>query len=232
MDNKGVFLFSLFACLMVLAGCGDRHCKAIDTAYAIADDSPDSALSILNHLNQHCLATCEKARYALVYTIAQDKSGLDVDNDSLLRIAYTYYYSKPNDSLYAKCQYYMGKYYALNDSSEKALVCFQKSVTSAKGLHDENTLCLSLYQQSVILRNYDSQKALACARAVVDIYNNVKGYKLSNKSYSLLNLAECIAYGGGNTDECISLAKDAIKYALQSRDSTTISDLSRFSGLL
>lgn len=224
MDNKGVFLFSLFACLMVLAGCGDRHCKAIDTAYAIADDSPDSTLSILNHLNQHCLATCEKARYALVYTIAQDKSGLDVDNDSLLRIAYTYYYSKPNDSLYAKCQYYMGKYYALNDSSEKALVCFQKSVTSAKGLHDENTLCLSLYQQSVILRNYDSQKALACARAVVDIYNNVKGYKLSNKSYSLLNLAECIAYGGGNTDECISLAKDAIKYALQSRDSTTISD--------
>ena len=54
---------------------------------------------------------------------AQGKSGLDVDNDSLLRTAYTYYSAKPNDSLYAKCQYYMGKYYMLNDSSEKALPC-------------------------------------------------------------------------------------------------------------
>ena len=26
--------------------------------------------------------------YALAYTIAQDKSGIDVDNDSLIRIAY------------------------------------------------------------------------------------------------------------------------------------------------
>ena len=98
MNNKVAFLISLFTCLMVLAGCGDRHSKAIDTAYAIADDSPDSALAILNHVNQYGLANREKARYALVYTIAQDKSGLDVDNDSLLRTAYTYYSAKPNDS--------------------------------------------------------------------------------------------------------------------------------------
>ena len=136
MDNKGAFLFSLFACIMVFAGCGDRHCKAIDSAYAIVNDSPDSALSILNHLNEHRLANSEKARYALVYTMAQDKSGLDVDNDSLLRTAYTYYSAKPSDTLYAKCQYYMGKYYMLNDSLEKALPCFQHSVTAARKTMD------------------------------------------------------------------------------------------------
>lgn len=56
--------------------------------------------------------------------MAQDKSGIDVDNDSLLRNAYNWYNGKPADSLYAKCEYYMGKYYALNDSSEKRFVAF------------------------------------------------------------------------------------------------------------
>lgn len=56
------------------------------------------------------------ARYALVYTIAQDKSRLDVDNNSLLRTAYTYYNNQENDSLYAKCEYYM-----LNDKNANKL---------------------------------------------------------------------------------------------------------------
>lgn len=137
MKNKRAFLLSLFVCIMVVAGCGDRHCKAIDSAYAIVNDSPDSALSILNHVNQHGLSRKEMARYALVCTIAQDKSGLDVSNDSLLGVAYTYYYSKPDDSLYAKCQYYMGKYYMLNDSSEKALDCFDKSIAATKNNGDK-----------------------------------------------------------------------------------------------
>ena len=39
----------------------------------------------------------EQARDALLRTIALDKSGVDVDNDSLLRIAYNYYQSRPVD---------------------------------------------------------------------------------------------------------------------------------------
>lgn len=68
MNNKFAFLLLLFACIIILTGCGDRHCKAIDSAYAIVNESPDSALSILSHVNQHRLAKKEMARYALVYT--------------------------------------------------------------------------------------------------------------------------------------------------------------------
>lgn len=182
MDNKGAFLFSLFACIMVLAGCGDRHCKAIDTAYAIVNDSPDSALAILNHVNQYGLANREKARYALVYTMAQDKSGLDVNNDSLLRTAYTYYSVKPNDSLYAKCQYYMGKYYMLNDSSEKALPCFQHSVTAARKTMDYLTESMSLLKTSVILSGYDTNKSISLARLAYKSFGFLKMEALKMKS--------------------------------------------------
>ena len=91
MKNKFPFFIQLFLLLILLTGCGDRHNKAIDTSYAIVNDHPDSSLTKLNHINKHRLATKELARFALVYTIAQDKSGIDVGNDSLLRIAYTYY---------------------------------------------------------------------------------------------------------------------------------------------
>ena len=65
-------------------------------------------------VKQSKLTKPEKARFALVYMIAQDKSGLDVDNDSFLRIPYTYYNNKEDDSLYAKCMNYMGKCYQIN----------------------------------------------------------------------------------------------------------------------
>ena len=48
---------------------------------------PDSALSLLQTLNRSRFSEAEAAHYALVYTLSQDKSGIDVSNDSLLRLA-------------------------------------------------------------------------------------------------------------------------------------------------
>lgn len=115
MNNK--FILLLVLAVFFAASCKETHNRAIDLAYHLTSTAPDSALSVLNGVNQKKLSKAEMARYALVYTIAQDKSGLDVDNDSLLRTAYTYYNNREDDSLYAKCEYYMGKYYLLNDST-------------------------------------------------------------------------------------------------------------------
>ena len=93
---------SLALTVILVTGCKETHNKGIDLAYRLAPTAPDSALAIHAKLGK-----TEKARYALVYTIAQDKSRLDVDNNSLLRTAYTYYNNQENDSLYAKCEYYM-----------------------------------------------------------------------------------------------------------------------------
>ena len=91
----------------------------ISTIIPLAEKKPDSALALLKKVDQTKLSEKAVALYSIAYTMAQDKSGIDVDNDSLLRNAYNWYNGKPADSLYAKCEYYMGKYYALNDSSEK-----------------------------------------------------------------------------------------------------------------
>lgn len=120
--------------------------------------------------------------------------------------------------------YYMGLYFTLNDSSDRALVCYRNSISAARKKGDYYTQYLSLFQLSVILREYNVSKAIDCAKAAISSYNHVKTATLSNKAYSLLNLAECISYGSGNPDSCISLAKTAVKYAEESKDSMTISD--------
>lgn len=167
--------------IILMVSCNGKHDARISTALSLADsDMADSALNILNKIDRDELPNSDDAMYCLVYTMAQDKSGLDVDNDSLIREAYDWYGKKPTDTLYAKCMYYMGKYYALNDSSEKALTCFQRANQTAKAQNDYDIQCLALLQQSVILRNYDVDKAIADAKAAVNIYN-VKGAKLSKR---------------------------------------------------
>jgi len=163
------FILSLF--LMTISSCGEKHDRRISTALALAEnEQADSALKLLQEVNKLNLPAKDEAMYALVYTLAQDKSGLDVKSDSLIGTAYRWYRDKPNDSLYSKCQYYMGRYYALNDSSEKALDCFQKSIVASKAGHDYNTQCLALLQQSVILRDYNPNLAIACAKKS---FNNI-----------------------------------------------------------
>ena len=94
----------------------------------------------------------EAAHYALVYTLSQDKSGIDVSNDSLLRLAYNHYRTLPTDSLYSRCMYYMGKYYLLTDSAHAAAHCLHEAERAAAASCDTAVQCMAIenYQPSRI----------------------------------------------------------------------------------
>lgn len=208
-----------------IASCQDKDANRISIALALANSQrPDSALTILGSMNQASLTDRNYAMYGLVYTLAQDKAGLNVDNDSLIRTAYEWYSKRPKDSLYSRCLYYMGKYYALNDSSEKALSCFTYSIKSSKAEKDYNTLCLALTQSAIILREYQVDTAIRQAMEVVNIYNKVLTTTNINKAYSYLILSECYAYKDGMIDKSIALAYHALQYANDSHDTICIAD--------
>ena len=114
--NNVFRIYLLLLAAFVIGSCTDsRQTETIRQAEQLMQEQPDSALRVLQTINRHSLRGKTLARYALIYSIAQDKSGLDVTNDSLLRIAYEYYCQHPDDSLYARSQYYMGLYYSLVD---------------------------------------------------------------------------------------------------------------------
>ena len=224
MKNKFPFFIQLFLLLILLTGCGDRHNKAIDTSYAIVNDHPDSSLTKLNHINKHRLATKELARFALVYTIAQDKSGIDVGNDSLLRIAYTYYNIRPDNSLYAKCEYYMGKYYMLNDSTELASICLQKAADSAEKQGDKYTLCLALEKLSKVIRQTNPLKAVEVASLAEKTYVSLPNASLYNIIYSKLNVCEALLFAD-SLQRAGKKSEEALAIAIKLKDPNVLSDV-------
>lgn len=184
-----LIVFGLLAFLLSFASCGKDDRSAIDKAYRLVEQAPDSALRLLQGVGVRDLGD-QEPRYALVYTMAQDKCGLDVRNDSLVRTAYNYYDKRPDDTLYAKCQYYMGKYYALNDSSERAVHCLAKAIHASKRSRDPYTQCLALSLCSKVLNESDPDKAIQYARQGLGVYYKLPHATFENKVYSLLILAE------------------------------------------
>ena len=223
MNNKIIIILSVLTAFLV-TGCKETHNKAIDLAYHLTATAPDSALSVLNGVDQAKLGKAEMARYALVYTIAQDKSGLDVDNDSLLRTAYTYYNNREQDSLYAKCEYYMGKYYMLNDSTELAMDCLQKAADVSEKNGDRYTQCMALEKYSRVLRQTNPRKAVEVARHAETTYSSTPEASKSNIVYTKLNVSMCLLFAD-SVNEAEKKCKEAMSVAYEVKDSGILSDV-------
>ena len=184
------FTILFFVMLSVLVSCYQSHKRELDLAYTLAESKPDSALPFLNRINQGKLSDKDMAKYALIYYMAQDKSGLDVDNDSLIRIAYDWYEGHQEDSLYASSLYYMGKCFLLNDSMEQAKSCLEKSYSISDSLHNMNLKCLALDKLIEVEEQLAPDTALKYAKALVKMYESMPNVSIYNKVAAHLRLGE------------------------------------------
>lgn len=218
------FIFILIAVATLLyVSCGERYDKDLESAEQLAPNNPDSAISILDNIDHSKLSKRDEAKYALIYTMAQDKSGLDVSSDSLIGIAYHYYGQREQDSLYAKCEYYMGIYYMLNDSTEQALNCFEKSANHAKLLGDAYTQSLALERMAKLINATDPVKSVAIAREALRVYSSIPNASVSNIIYFKLSLCMALFLSDSiksSENEC----NEAIKMSVHAKDSFAISD--------
>lgn len=184
------FTILFFMMLSVLVSCYQSHKRELDLAYTLAESKPDSALAFLNRINQGKLSDKDMAKYALIYYMAQDKSGLDVDNDSLIRIAYDWYGEHQDDSLYASSLYYMGKCFLLNDSMEQAKACLEKSYSISDSLHNLSLKCLALDKLIEVEEQLAPYKALKYAKALVKMYDSMPNATIYNKVAARLRLCD------------------------------------------
>ena len=188
--TKAYFTLLIALLLTMLCSCG-RNAKIMDEAERIVEQSPDSSLALLSTVDRYSLSKSDRARYGLLFTMAQDKSGVDVDMDTLIRQSYIYYKGEPETKYYGLSQYYMGKYYFLNDSTTECEECFQNVVNNAKKRGDIDLQCLALEKlsRSIVLSN--KRLSVIYAKKAVDLYSNQKNAKIANLILYMLNLANC-----------------------------------------
>ncbi|MBO7099995.1 MAG: hypothetical protein J6W21_09020 [Bacteroidaceae bacterium] len=171
--------FLLF--VIALSACNDsRKLETIRQAEMLMQEQPDSALRMLQTINRHSLHGEPLARYALIYSIAQDKSGQDVTNDSLLRIAHEYYSQHPDDSLYARSQYYMGKYLWLTAQTDSAYACLLKAKTTSEEERDYYTAYLATDRMRRIAEVSDTALCLALSK---EAYEQLYIFGCRNRIY-------------------------------------------------
>lgn len=101
----------LFAYLIAVAMLFSCHEHAVlDKAEAIVQDAPDSALVLLQNVQSSSLRfKGTKARYALLYSIALDKCYIDIQSDSIISEALSWYSKYGNKRKKMLANYYAGK---------------------------------------------------------------------------------------------------------------------------
>ena len=212
---------SLLACLL-LTSCGRRAERVIRQAQQLMLELPDSALHLLQTLNRRSLSGERLARYALVYTIAQDKSGIDVGSDSLIRIAFNYYIHHPEDSLYTRSMYHMGLFYMAADSTKRAEECFRIASQSAEERGEHYTQYLALNRLNNVVRYAAPASAVTYSKQALQVYTEHCPPNITNKILLLLEIGETYLLCH-EEDSALHIMTSALAEARQAGDSSITS---------
>lgn len=190
----------------------------------MVDSLPDSTLALLRKVDCDNLSAKDMAEYSLLFTMAQDKSGLDVDNDSLIRIAYDWFQQHQDDSLYAKCLYYMGKYYMLNDSTEQAISLLTESSQKSNKIGDLKTESMALEKLSKVYQVVKPEKSLVFSKKALETYARYPYATLKNRIYLNLNYSEALL-ACEITRKSVDVALSILPKALVLKDSVVLADV-------
>lgn len=215
------FVFILFA---ILVSCINRQMdERMCSAYSLLNDKPDSAIALLAQCDKKGMERTSRAYYSLIYTIAQDKSGLDVDNDSLLGYAYRYYKHHKDDSLYARCLYYMGKYYYLNDSIKQSTDLLTGAKMAAERQGDLYTQYLALDRLSMAYAKSNPQKSVDAAKQAYSLFCQYDSTNLYNRVFLLIGIGN--SYKNYNKlDSTLYYMKLSLLQAKSAQDSALIGE--------
>jgi tetratricopeptide (TPR) repeat protein len=106
--------------------------RILDDVDAIIEDRPDSALSVLNGINTSLFSESEKAKYALLLSIAYDKNYIDTTTFDVLQPALDYYYKHGSDVDRMRTLYYKGRIYANKGDYASATSCYMNALDCGK----------------------------------------------------------------------------------------------------
>ena len=140
------FCLSVFSLFFFLS-CQSENQIILDHAESLIQNSPDSALFLLSTIPVDKIThNKERARYALLMSVAMDKNYIDVASDSLTRIAVDYYSIHQNKYYRMLAWYYHGLVLMNARSYASSIVALEKARNEAHNLNDD-------YYSGLILRN-------------------------------------------------------------------------------
>lgn len=203
---------------LCLVGCRHSDYNAILTeSEKLMIEAPDSALTLLQTLSlSEIHPKSLRAKYALLYSQALDKNYIDVDNDSLIRVAVDYFENHGTEQDKYLSLYYLGRVQYNAKDYQNAMLSYLRAKDSAEALEDHSYLGL-LYSQvgDIYTLYYNYSKALETFEHAYTHYCQTS--LISHRQYALLDIAA--SYRGElRHDESLSLLHKVIDTARLNAD--------------
>ena len=152
-------------------GCGGRiGMRQLEQLEARVSDAPDSVLAVLTATDMPRWGE-RRALHALLTVQAQDKNGLDVADDSLIRVATRYYDHRGLPLRRLQAFYYHGRVHANVGLHHEAMTAYTRAKDFVPEVNAPYPVGLLYLQMGVLYGNdYDYQRALECMEEALRYY--------------------------------------------------------------
>ncbi|MBQ8241630.1 MAG: hypothetical protein IJZ38_12520, partial [Bacteroides sp.] len=189
---KRTLTLYLLLSLLLLTGCNDPKHVTDDLirAEALMNEYPDSAWTVLNAISPDEMGQNRtRARYALLYTQAQDKTYRDETNDSLISIAVDYYRHTDDARRKFLSYYYKGRVYFNAKDYQNATLCYMEAELLTDEVGDDYLVGLLYSELGRIYRlYYDYPKSLEAHQKAAECYE--RAGKIRHRNYMWLNQSD------------------------------------------
>lgn len=222
MRFKAIILFLLLG--GVMSGCDRRVEARLDLAEVLMSEHPDSALLILESVDRDGLFTRRVvARHALLHSQALDKNYVDVDRDTLIRIATDYYRFYGTDHDRATALYYSGTVHDNAGRMIEAIVELKRAEHYASSTDDDYLKGLIVSSiGSMYLKTYYYDDAAVWYGIAVERF--AAAGSIHNEAIATERLAEA-NYCLGRHDEALNLRRRAMDLYCQVGDDDSVGRL-------
>lgn len=204
----------LLSIIITAVGCVGHSevWEKLDLAESLMDSRPDSALSILNAVNVETLdAKKDKARYALLKSMALDKNYIDTTTFDVLQPAIDYFLKKGTADEKLRTYYYQGRIYQNRENNDSAMQSFMRGREFCVQASDTMTMANLLVAQGTILyTTYKFDDFIKVNLEAAELYR-----ESGRPDYEILSIANVldgsILNGDQNlADSIMSIAQDKI----------------------
>ncbi len=182
-----ILIFIAAIVFFVMAGCtySSKVNKRMDRAEMLMENHPDSALSIIDSISQAELqGRKQKARYALLKSIALDKNYIDTTTFDVLQPAIDYYlkHGSPDEKL--RTYYYQGRIHQNANNEDLAMLTWLRG-NEVEGVSDSLILAHILVAEGILYyKQYKISNFVECNLRAAKIYGSLGKQKMQIKSYS------------------------------------------------
>lgn len=195
-------LYNLIFIILLFCGCGSQDGqRMLDRAGTVINDDPDSALAILDCMDENHLSRSQRMKRLLLLTNAQNKCDTIFRSDSIQRILVDYYehHGSANDRMLA--HYLLGRAYYDMGEMPMALDAYISALAdTTENEHDYYQLTRISAQMSKIYYDQnllDNQiecinQSVRYALLAKDTLGAINNYVQKAKSYDLLGLSDSV----------------------------------------